>query len=107
MQATSEQPDYLKAVSYRRLVHVFRPILLINSVLLSGLVLVALWRRAEAGQQIWVWFWVIGACIGPLTYLLVRFGLRSELQNRCFLEFPNNGLFLTRRGGIAYARLVA
>ena len=86
MSTTYEQPKHLRAVSYQRLVRAFQPVLIVYGVVMSGLVLVALWRKAEAGQQISVLRWILGATVGLWAAGLVRFALRLELSRRRHIE---------------------
>jgi hypothetical protein len=106
MGATFEQPKHLNAVCSQRLIQAFRPVLVTFAVVLAGLVLVALWRKADAGEHISVLNWVLGASVGLWSAVLVRLALRWELNNLRYLECRDNGLFLARRGFVAFRRFV-
>lgn len=83
-----------------------RPLFIVNALLLSGLVLIGLWRRAEAGQQISGLNWVLGASVGLWAAGLARLALRLDMSNRRYLELRHNAIFLARRGVVALRRFV-
>ena len=107
MNSIFEQPKHLRVVSYQRLVRALQPILFVYGVVISGLVLVALWRRAEAGQQISVLRWMFGATVGLWAAGLMRFAMRLELSRRRYVEFRDDGIFLARRGIVPLRRFVS
>jgi hypothetical protein len=107
MSMTFEQPKHLSVVNYQRLVRTLRPMLLISGTILSGMVLIALWRRAESGEQVSAWRWMAGATVGLLMAALIRVTLLFEKSRRRCIEFRGDGLLLTRRGAIALRRFIA
>ncbi len=106
MRAVFEQPKHLNAVCYQRLVRTLRPLLVVGAVILSGLALTALWRRAEAGQQVSGLNWVLGACAGLCAAMVCRLTLRFDMRNRRYLEFRDEGLFLSGRGFVNFGRVL-
>ena len=107
MNKTFEQPKHLTAVCYQRRVHAFQPVLIVHCVVMSGLVLIALWRRAAAGQEISILRWVLGTTVGLWSAGLIRLAMRLELWRRRYFEFRDGGIFLARRGVIALRRFVS
>ena len=107
MRTTFEQPKHLTRVCYRRAVHAFQPVLIVYGIVMSGLVLVALWRQAEAGAEISILRWMLGATVGLWAAGLIRLAMRLELSRRRYVEFRDGGIFLARRGVIALRRFVS
>lgn len=106
MRAMFDQPKHLSEVRYQRVVRTVRPLVIVSALLLSGLALIALWRRTEAGQQISTTNWLLGGSVGLWVALGVWLCLRLELRNRHNLEVRENGLLLTGRGGVAFQRFL-
>lgn len=106
MRATFEQPKHLNAVCYQRVVRTVRPLVIVSALLLSGLALIALWRRAAAGAQISATQWVFGGSLGLWVAVIAWLGLRLELWNRHHLEFREHGLFLAGRGGVPFHKFL-
>jgi hypothetical protein len=104
---TFEQPKHLNVVIYRRLAHALQPILLVSGVILSGMMVIGLWRRAEAGEQVSAWRWMTGAAVGLLSAGLVRLALLFEKSRRRYIEFRGDGLLLAQRGVVAPCRLIS
>jgi hypothetical protein len=107
MTTTFEQPEHLNLVAYRRLVRVCWRIFLPCGALLSALLLIGLWRRAAAGEQVSTWRWLAAASVGFLEVGLIRLGMRCEKSKRRYLEFRGDRLFLSGRGGIATRRFIS
>jgi len=106
VRATFEQPKHLNAVCYQRVIRTLRPLLIACAVILSGLALTALWRRAEAGQQVSGLNWVLGASVGLCAAIVCRLTLRFDMRNRRYLEFRDEGLFLSGRGFVNFGRVL-
>ena len=107
MNTIFEQPKHLTAVCYQRLVHAFQPVLIVYGLVMSGLVLMALWRKAEAGQEISILNWMLGATVGLWAAGLIRLAMRLELSRRRYVEFRDGGIFLARRGIVTLRRFVS
>ena|SRR6266496_3728136 len=107
MSTTFEEPEHLSEVSYQRVVRAFQPVLILYAVLIPAPVLIALWRRAEAGQHVSVLNWMMGATVGLWAAGLLRLALRFEGSRRRYIQLRDDGLFLARRGVIALRRIVA
>lgn len=107
MGTTFEQPKHLSLVRYRRLVRALQPVLIVYGVVISGSVLIGLWRRAAAGQQFSILYWIAGATVGLWAASLIRLALRLEMARRCYIEFRDGRLVLARRGVLALRRFVS
>jgi hypothetical protein len=106
MSMTFEQPKHLNVVIHQRAVRDLRPVLLVSGVMLSGLALIGLWRRAESGEQVSAWRWMAGAAVGPLMAVLMRLiPLSGKSRRRC-IEFRGDGILLTGLGVVAFRRFV-
>jgi hypothetical protein len=107
MGMTFEQPKHLSRVSYRRLIRACQPLLIFYGVVMSGSVLIALWKRAATGQQIAILHWMVGATIGLWGAGLMRLALRLEMSRRRYIEFRDGRLVLARCGVFALRRFVS
>lgn len=103
---TFEQPKHLNAVCYQRVVRTVRPLVIVSALLLSGLGLIALWRRATAGQQISTAQRVFVGSLGLWVAVIAWLGLRLELWNQNYLEFREHGLFLAVSGDVPFHRFL-
>jgi hypothetical protein len=107
MNTTFEQPRHLAAVSYQRVVRAIHPLLIAYGILMSCLVILVLYRRAAAGQEVTSLEWMLGATVGLLAAGLHRLALRLESSGRRYVEFRDGGIFLARRGVVALRRFVS
>jgi hypothetical protein len=107
VNTTFEQPKHLAAVSYRRQVRDFQPLIIAYGILMSCLVLFVLYRRTAIGQQVALWEWLVGATLGLWVVGLHRLALRLESSRRRYVEFRNGGIFLAQRGVVALRRFVS
>lgn len=107
MSMTFEQPKHLNFVIYQRTVRALQPMLLVSGAILSGMMLIGLWRRAGASEQVSAWRWMAGVGVGLLMAGLIRLSLLFELSRRRSIEFRGGELLLTRRGVVALRRIIA
>ena len=107
MDTTFDQPKHLVAVCCLRLVRAFQPILFVYGVVMSTSVLLALWRKSAAGQEISLLHWMLGGSMGLWAAGLTRLGLRLGLSRRRYIEFRDRGIFLSGRGVVAFRRFVS
>ena len=106
MTTTFEQPKHLNVVIYRRVVRAVWPIFLICGGLLSAMMVVGLWHRAVAGEQVAAWRWVAAVGVGFLMVGLIHLGFLFERSRRRYVEFRGDRLFLAQRGGVAIRRFI-
>lgn len=102
---TFEQPKRLNVVLQKRNVRLAYPAFIGMGLLLSAMLLFGTWQKAKMGQHFSPSAWIGLAFIGPLQITALLLMLRFYSERR-YIEFRDNGFYLSSRGNIKLKRIV-